>query len=311
MTPSMKTLFAAAGAVSAMMVAPAWAVDWAGVPGKDVTLFYPGQSSWEWVMTATDHSGATKFKGGKNCFECHNGDEKDFGAELSSGKKNEPTPIAGKPGSMVANVKVAHDAEKMYIHLEFAEGTQPDAKMDAKYATKVTVMLSDGKAANANRAGCWIACHEDSTKMPGGADATRTKYLGASRAKQARQGSGDEMKPAADLAKMRADGQYLEYWQALLNPGAPTVANAFTVLDKRDDAKPDAVAAEASFANGKWSVTLSRKLKAGAPYQDIAAGQPFTIGFAIHAGHTAGRFHYLSFERSLALDSGTADFIAK
>ena len=32
--------------------------------------------------------------------------------------------------------------------------------------------------------------------------------------------------------------------------------------------------------------------------------------FAIHAGHTAHRFHYVSYERSLMLNSGTADLVA-
>ena len=100
-------------------------------------------------------------------------------ALLVTGKVNEAAPIAGKPGLVTANVKFAHDADKLYVHLEFAEGNQPDAKQDAKFATKVSLMLAkSGKVPEADRAGCWGACHDDLTNMPSAAGATRTKYLG-------------------------------------------------------------------------------------------------------------------------------------
>jgi len=36
----------------------------------------------------------------------------------------------------------------------------------------------------------------------------------------------------------------------------------------------------------------------------------YYVGFAIHSGHTAHRFHYVSYERTLAINSGAADFVA-
>jgi len=303
----------AAAALSIAVGAPtagAAGIDWSGVKGKEVTLFYPGQSSWEWVLTPADHGGAPKFREGKNCHECHNGEEKDMGALLVSGKKNEPTPIAGKPGSVVATVKLAHDDANLYVHLEFNEGTQPDAKMDPAFATKVTMMLNDGKVVESTRAGCWAACHDDAATMPSANGSTRTKYLPKTRAKLTRQGGGDNLQPADVLAKERADGEFLEYWQARLNPGQPATAVNGTIFDKREETSPTAVTAEASFANGVWSVTLARKLSAGAPFKDIAPGKTYTVGFAIHAGHTAHRFHYVSLENTFVLDSGNADFVA-
>jgi cytochrome c-type protein NapC len=146
--------------------------------------------------------------------------------------------------------------------------------------------------------------------MPSANGATRTKYLLSSRVKSGRTGGGDDFKPADDLAKQKADGQYLEYWEALLNPGAAATSDSYAVLEKREAIAPNAVSAEATFANGKWSVTFSRKLQAGPPYHDIEAGKPYTVGFAVHAGHTAGRFHYVSYEYTVAVDSGSADFVA-
>ena len=94
MKTSLKSLIAAAALMGSFGVAPAWAVDWAGVPGKDVVLFYPGQSPFEWQLTPTDHSGAPKFRDGKNCHECHDGEEKSMGTLLVSGKKNACTSSA-------------------------------------------------------------------------------------------------------------------------------------------------------------------------------------------------------------------------
>jgi cytochrome c-type protein NapC len=309
---SLKSLLIAGSFCVALLGAsPSWAaVDWSGVPAKDVTLFYPGQSSFEWVMTPTDHEGAEKFRGGKNCHQCHAGDEKTMGDLLVSGKKNEPNPIAGKPGSVAAKVKIAHDDENLYVHLEFAEGSQPDAGMDKDFATKVTMMLNDGGVPEANRAGCWAMCHDDASSMPSAAGATRTKYLNKTRAHLTRQGGGDELKSADDLAKLTADGYALEYWQARLNPSGSSVAVNGSVFSKREETKPTAVTVESKNSGGVWSVTFTRKLNAGANFKPIVAGKPYTIGFAIHAGHTAKRFHYVSFEHSLVLDQGDADFVA-
>ena len=94
---------------------PVLAIDWAGVPARDVTVFYPGQSSWEWALTPTDHQGAPKFREGKDCHDCHRGEEASLGDKVVSGKVNEPAPIAGKPGSIVAHVKVAHDEQRFYV----------------------------------------------------------------------------------------------------------------------------------------------------------------------------------------------------
>ncbi len=306
----MKRSIIITAALVGSLSAQAGAVDWSSVTGKDVVLFYPGQSSWEWALTAADHSGATKFREGKNCKECHAGEEKTMGDLLVSGKKKEATPIAGKPGFIVANVKFAHDADRLYAHLEFAEGTQPDAKMDPAFATKVTMMLDDGKVAEATRAGCWGACHDDLAGMPSGGGKERSKYLARTRAKVTRSGGGDDLKVGSELARIRSDGAHLEFWQARLNPGKPAVAADGMVLASREESKQPIAAAEAVFANGKWAVTLSRKMAQVAPYKSIAAGKPFTVGFAVHSGHTAHRFHYISFEHTLVLDQGTADFVA-
>lgn len=296
---------------AAVFLAPvtAHAIDWNKVAGKDVVLFYPAQMSWEMLLTQADHSGAGKFREGKNCAGCHEGEEKASGKLLVGDKSTEPTPIAGKPGFVMANVKAAHDGERVYVRLEFDPGQQPDAGLDKEFATKVAVMIDDGKVPEAARAGCWATCHDNATRMPSGGTVETTKYLTRSRVAMNRKG-GAEIKPAAELDKIRAEGGYLEYWQARLNPGKPAVVVDGTILEKRTENAAPAISAEAVETGTKWTVTFSRKMTAGAPYKDIVAGKPYTIGVSLHAGHAAHRFHYVSLEKTLTIDSGKADFVA-
>jgi len=295
--------------LSLLIVAPAYAIDWSKVSGKDIVLFYPAQLSWEMLLTQSEHSGAKKFREGKDCRGCHEGEEQASGRLLVADKNSERAPIAGKPGFLKVLVKAAHDGDRLYVHLEFDTVKQPNAGLDKEFATKVAVMLDDGHVTEATRAGCWAACHDNLARMPSGGEGDTTKYLTRSRVSVARSG-GDQIKPAEELAKIRAEGGYLEYWQARLNPGAMPQAVDGTVLEKRQENAAPVVSVTATEANGLWSVTLSRKLAAGIPYKDIAAGRTYTVGFSIHAGHTARRFHYVSLEKTLVLDKGPADFIA-
>lgn len=288
---------------------PARALDWNKVSGKDVVLFYPAQLSWEMLLTQSEHSGAGKFREGKNCAGCHEGEERASGRLLVADKSVEPTPIAGKQGFVVANVKTAHDGERIHIRVEFDPGSQPNAGMDKDFATKIAVMIDDGKVPEATRAGCWATCHDNLTRMPSAGPGEITKYLTRSRVAMTRKG-GMDIKPAADLDKIRAEGGYLEYWQARLNPGkAPVVVDGI-VLEKRIENAAPVVTAEALESGTKWTVVFSRKLNAGTPYKEFSPGKSYTVGLSLHAGHTAHRFHYVSLEKTLALDSGKSDFVA-
>jgi hypothetical protein len=159
------------------------------------------------------------------------------------------------------------------------------------------------------RGGCFAACHDDMTAMPSAAGATRTHYLAATHAKLTRQGAGDTLKPEADLAKLKGDGYFLEDWQARLNPGQPAQAGSYVIFAKRDQANLPLIA-EGTTANGVTSVTLSSKLAPGGDFIAFAPGTTYRVAFAVHDGHAAGRFHYISLERTLMINSGSADFVA-
>lgn len=293
-----------------MAALPAQAVDWSKVPSREVVMLYPGQTSWEWNLTMADHSAADKFKAGKNCIECHRGEEKTQGLLMASGKKAEPNPIPSFPGHVAATIRMAYDDANFYVRLDFAEPASPNAKMDADTATKVAMIFNDAAVPEGVRAGCWASCHEDNASMPAANGADRTKYLMKTRAKMSRLGGGDTLKPAEDLAKLTDAGYVQEWWQTRLNPGAKAQANGGIIFDRRQELKTAAIATEASFANGTWSVVMSRPLAAPAPWRPLVAGKPYTVGFSVHVGHSAKRFHHASYEYTFALGQGPADIIA-
>jgi cytochrome c-type protein NapC len=284
------------------------------VAGRDIVLFYPGQASWEWALTTTSHPGASMFREGKDCSECHDvfgkSDAHRMGAQIVSGQMLEPTPIPGKAGSVVANVKMARDEDKFYVRVAFANPPTVGEPMSPS-EVRVTMMLSDDKTKDASRGGCWAACHDNLATMPSAPEGTAiTKYLVRSRSKMTRQG-GDEPKPADDLKAMRADGQVLEYWQAALNKGEPAKAFEGYVLASREFKRSQIVAAEGVIDNGNTIVVLSRKLAAGERYKPLAEGQHYVLGFAIHGGYAGRRYHWVSFAKSMEIGGGPADFVVK
>jgi Ethylbenzene dehydrogenase len=309
---SLRLTFASLLVAAAALVpsfAEAQSVNWDKVPAKKIVMLYPAQTSFERLMTDKMHSGRSRYLQGKNCFACHGDiDEKPLGGDLAHAERfKEPAPIPNKPGFQESQVKLARDANNLYVRVEFDPGKQPDAGMDKDFETKVTLMFDDASVKEADRAGCWVSCHIDSASMPNGTDAV-TKYLSQTRTP----GGRGTLMPADVLDPMRAEGQFLEYWQARLNPGKPAVAVAGTVLEKRmEDTTPGITATATQNKSGVWTVTFSRKLVGAGPgHKDIFPGKTYSVGFAVHAGHTAKRFHYVSFERAFVLGANTVDFVA-
>jgi len=73
-------------ALSALVATPVIAadpatIDWSAVPVTNVTLFYPGQSSYEWLRAAA-HPGSSMVQSGEACVTCHQGKEKAMGDKL-------------------------------------------------------------------------------------------------------------------------------------------------------------------------------------------------------------------------------------
>ncbi len=283
------------------------AVSWEGLPGKEIGLFYPGQAAWEWVLTPADHGGAKKFREGKNCRDCHEGEEADIGAKRISSEKSQP--IAGKPGAIKATITATRDADTLYFRIEWLDpGTA--GKGNSKTQSRVTLMIGSESIKEAARAGCWAACHADVKSMA--SDAGLTKYLPASRIKLTRTGGGDNYKSEADIAALLQADQFLEMWQVKLTPGAPAVAADGYILKDFHMNDTAIVNAEAGLVNGKWTVVLQRALNAeGVGRRPLKSGVTYPVGIAIHSNFADERHHYVSLEHTLAIDSGEADFVAR
>jgi hypothetical protein len=187
----------ALGAASVMAADPA-TIDWTKVPGKTITLFYPGQSSYEWLRT--DHrkgKGLKAVREGQACARCHEGDEKAMGANIVKGGTLEPNPVQGKQGWIDLNVQAAYDANAAYLRFQWKTrnpygGTehqylrydgkewkvygypkldQPvqEGKQAGIYEDRLALMIDDGKVPGFARQGCWLTCHDGQRDMPGAA----------------------------------------------------------------------------------------------------------------------------------------------
>lgn len=173
---------------SALAADPA-KIDWAKVPASSLTLFYPGQSTYEWLRSPA-HPGMAMVKSGKACVMCHSdpGVEKDKGAKLVVGGPLEPMPVKGKNGSVDLKVQAAYDDKNAYLHFQWKTqqpfpGTEhqylrfdgkewkvygypkldkvvQEGKQPGIYEDRMSIMIDDGKVAGFSKQGCWLTCHD-------------------------------------------------------------------------------------------------------------------------------------------------------
>ena len=188
--------FAALGASHAMAADPA-KINWSKIPAVTVPLFYPGQSSYEWLLSDA-HKGAVKeTKRGDACTSCHDEDdaEKDIGNKIVAGGRLEPTPPKGKNGHVDLKVQAAYDDKNAYLRFQWKTNGKerpsidyPAYRFDGKewkayggprlkadviagktppvYEDRMSVMIDDGKVPGFAQQGCWLTCHDGERDMP-------------------------------------------------------------------------------------------------------------------------------------------------
>lgn len=308
-------------------------IDWSAIAPVNVTMFYPGQASFEWVQNGKEHGGARPFtKGGDNCTTCHGKELADMGKRIVTGEKLEPTPIPGKRGSVDATVQATHDAGNLYIRLQFQAAPHTPVPfvdggmMDPDNPVKVAMMIAGTGIEYVDQAGCWATCHNDSHYMPDepGADAiaasgdvaTRlgateyvTKYIAESRTEIELRGRNDKplggwdkLKEEAEITALLEGGTFMDLLRA-----NPTGGDNGHVLLARESATGGALETSVTLEGDVWTAVIKRPLDTGAPGDiKIEPGQTYTVGFAIHDDHTLGRFHHVSMDWHLALDDPAA-----
>jgi ethylbenzene dehydrogenase len=179
----------------------AWAadpatIDWSAVPVTEVTLFYPGQSSYEWLRSDAHQGAARRVQRGDSCVGCHDEPdaEKELGAVLVKAGRLEPAPVAGKRGHVDLKVQAAFDDRNAYLRFQWKTanpypGTEhqylrfdgrewsvygypkldkvvQEGKQPGIYEDRLTLMIDDGKVAGFAQQGCWLTCHDGERDMP-------------------------------------------------------------------------------------------------------------------------------------------------
>lgn len=296
---------ATVGLLAATLPTAVFAVDWSAVPEYELTLFHPGQSSWQWLLTK--HEGADKIRQGKDCLSCHAGEIRKMGESIVAGKGKggdiEPETVKHEP-AINATVQVARDADYLYVRLQWPKGHQTvEGYRDPEFASKATVMIGSPSLVEFQRGGCWAACHADAEGMPH--QMGLSKYLVQSRTAITIKGGSDNYKPQPQLKELLAENSFLEYWQAAMTGGPPqATAKSGYVLDKRHLHPQSLIEASAAPGQGpQWVAVIKRPLNpdTDAPHLDLKTGKKYIMAFSLHTGHASGRFHHVSLKTTLDL----------
>lgn len=286
----MKTvLFGAALLAGTGLPALAAPPDWSKVPARKIVVFYPGVSAIQWITKGSEHSGFRAMRKGENCVGCHEEEAADIGRKIAAGERLEPRPVKGMAGSIPVEVKAAHDGAHLYLHFTFKVPSGPGApKMDKDNALKLSVILEDGgKVEWADLGGCWSACHEDARTMPAAKSDQQTKYV-----------KGGSV----------AGGKYFDLIQYRSGKGQKPVDGHIAERRVMEGGKA-LVSAEGRQSGDTWTVTFVRRFSGGEGDVTLAPGRTYNFGFAIHADHSGGRYHYVSLGYKLGLDA-KADIVA-
>jgi hypothetical protein len=228
-------------------------LDWGRIPTKTLTLFYPGQSTYQWLRSP-EHPGASLVATGGACLTCHKGTEEKLGNKLVKASKLEPTPVEGKNGVVKLNVQIAYDNDSAYFRFQWKTNSPhpgdayPFYRFDGKewkpygaqklaaaarkgeqpgiYEDRLNMMIDDGKVPAYAAQGCWITCHNgerDAPGQPSAADVKANPFFQAIKKNDVRKylpatrtdaaASWDKGKSLEEIAKLKADGVFLDLIQ--------------------------------------------------------------------------------------------------
>ena len=306
---------------------------WSTIPARQITVFYPGQTSIEWVM-GRNHGGARAVKTGDRCFDCHDKEAADMGKKIVTGAKEgvEPTLIPGKRGSIPVQVQAANDGKNLLMRFQWPDGQHAPApfaeggKMDPANNVKLAIMLATDDVEYADRTGCWGTCHADIRSMPFAPDQAAigatalqyakngvTKYIAESRTeiemKKDPLGGWDKLKSGDELKAELNAGHYMDIMR--YKAGQKVSENGH-VLDERVTHDGAPVEFNATLSNGTWTVELKRPLKTGKPGDiNLESGKVYNLGFAIHDDYSNARYHHVSLGYKLGIDNAESEINAK
>jgi hypothetical protein len=184
-------------------------IDWPNIPTKTVKLFYPGQSTYQWLRSPAHKRADKKVLQGDSCVSCHEGEEEEIGNLIVTGEKLEPTPIPNKDGFKDLSVQAAYDNEYLYLRARWksqlnregrmhnmmrfdgkewkfygshrASSKVRDGKEPPLYEDRLAIMVDDGSVPMFAEQGCWLTCHtgmRDAPDMVGSDEVKKHDLLG-------------------------------------------------------------------------------------------------------------------------------------
>jgi len=228
-------------------------LDWKGVPANTITLFWPAQSTYQWLRS-TDHPGAALVNTAGACVTCHKGQEEKLGNKLVKANKLEPTPVEGKNGVVQLDFQVAYDRDNAYFRAQWKTNGKypgeayPMRRFDGKewkpfggprlnkavrsgeqpaiYEDRFSIMIDDGGVPGFANQGCWLTCHDgerDSRKQPSAGEVKATPFFQAIKKNDVRKylpstrtdelASWDKAKSLDEIKKIKAAGGFLDLMQ--------------------------------------------------------------------------------------------------
>jgi len=228
-------------------------IPWQTIPARTLTLFYPAQSTYQWLRSP-EHAGSGALTGGTACVACHKDQEEKLGEKLVKANKLEPTPPAGKNGTVKLSVQVAYDNENAYFRFQWKTNARqpgdayPVYRFDGKewksygaprltsaaykgeqpavYEDRLSMMIDDGGVPGFAAQGCWLTCHNgerDMPKQPTTAEVQANPLYQAIKRNDVRKylpstrtdalASWDKGKSLEEIEKIKAQGGFLDLIQ--------------------------------------------------------------------------------------------------
>lgn len=244
--------FAILGPSAAWAADPA-TIDWNAVPANEATLFYPAQSTYQWLRSPA-HPGAAMVQAGGACLTCHKGQEEKMGNKLVRANPIEPAAPEGKNGVVPLTFQVAYDSQYAYFRLQwktknaYPGEAYPSLRFDGKdwkpygaprlaaaartgeqpaiYEDRMSIMIDDGSVPLFTNQGCWLTCHNgerDAPSQPTTAEVQANPLYQAIRRNDVRKylpstrtdaaASWDKGKSVDEIAKIKAAGGFLDLIQ--------------------------------------------------------------------------------------------------
>ncbi|MBT3224242.1 MAG: hypothetical protein HN348_34675, partial [Proteobacteria bacterium] len=169
-------------------------IDWSMLPSTILPLFYPGQSSYQWVRSEEHKRVAKAVENGDPCLECHREEERDLGTALVVEHSIEPNPVEGKVSLVPLEVQAAHDEVYLYMRFSWKSSGESPGDMGnfmrydgskwqwygnhrqheavvedgqpAIYPDRLGIMIGDEGVGLFPQQGCWMTCHDSLVGMP-------------------------------------------------------------------------------------------------------------------------------------------------